>query len=213
LDRSAARDRAENFKHSLAKNRDFRRYFTQKVNLLEAGVTEEEEIAQKVWKGLDPLLMNSLEMSHGYGCLETFLNKVYSQECSVKKLWQKMHRSSTPNLPQKAERGPITRYDFTKMVNSHGNSPPPKATGSSGLKPEKPDSTAKSLVSFQAGLIRPPGEPFPPTRPCKTCGGDHLAFMCPKRVTKAVKAYFAGEDIEDGRAYWLSEQEEAILSK
>jgi hypothetical protein len=46
----------------MEKCHDIRRYFTQKVNLLEeACINDEEEISQRVWKALDLACMNALD--------------------------------------------------------------------------------------------------------------------------------------------------------
>jgi hypothetical protein len=87
LDRSSARETMEKYTHSLLSGDDVRTYFMKKISLLEDSyITDEEEITEKIWKGLDPILITLVDLPRGRDCLEVFRIRLYDKEFAAKKL-------------------------------------------------------------------------------------------------------------------------------
>jgi len=74
LDRSSAREKMEKYTHSLVSSGDVRTYFMKKISLLKGSlISDEEEMTEKIWKGLDPILMTLVDLPRGRDCLENLL--------------------------------------------------------------------------------------------------------------------------------------------
>jgi hypothetical protein len=96
LDRSSARETMEKYTHSLLSGDDVRTYFMKKISLLEdSHITDEEEMTENIWKGLDPILMTLVDLPHGRDCPEVFRMHLYDKEFAEKKLVE-TSRSRSP---------------------------------------------------------------------------------------------------------------------
>jgi hypothetical protein len=59
----------------------------KKISLLEdALISDEEEITEKIWKGLDPILITLVDLPRSRDCLEVFRIRLYNKEFVAKKL-------------------------------------------------------------------------------------------------------------------------------
>jgi len=92
LDRSSARETIEKYTYSLSSGDDIRIYFMKKISLLEdSHITNEEEIIEKIWKGLDPILITLIDLPRGRDYLEVFRIRLYDKEFIAKKLVETNH--------------------------------------------------------------------------------------------------------------------------
>ena len=67
---------------------DLRTYVTRKQNLLvEAGVEDPNQLMNRIWKDLDPLLQNAVIPSLGLP-LNAFIQQLYIQEYAVRRLYK-----------------------------------------------------------------------------------------------------------------------------
>ena len=66
-------------------------YIQKKINLYEeSGITDQDELVQRIWRGLDPIMMNSIRPLAGDNSLEEFISALYEQEFSARRVWQTM---------------------------------------------------------------------------------------------------------------------------
>lgn len=67
-----------------------RAYITRKIVLLrEADYEDEGKMIQKIWRGLDPRLMNAVRITP-FESLDAFIQKLYTQEFSARRDYQQM---------------------------------------------------------------------------------------------------------------------------
>jgi hypothetical protein len=80
LNRSSAREKIDKYTHSLLSGNNVRTYFMKKISLLEdALISDEEEITEKIWKGLDPILITLVDLPRSRDCLEVFRIRLYNK--------------------------------------------------------------------------------------------------------------------------------------
>src|SRR5207248_5984740 len=104
-DRLDARDEADKLKFSFDREHQLslHEYLTKKAHLLEdAGFQDEDEVVYRIWRGLDPILMNAIQLSHRDNSFSNFTLTLYHQEYPAHLLWRTQNR-------QKEAR----RYDST----------------------------------------------------------------------------------------------------
>jgi hypothetical protein len=72
----------------------------KKISLLEdALISDKEEITEKIWKGLDPILIILVDLPRGRDYLEVFRIRLYDKEFAAKKLVKtNRFRSPVSNL-------------------------------------------------------------------------------------------------------------------
>ena len=56
----------------------------------ESGIMDQDELVQRIWRGLDPIMMNSIHPLAGDNSLEEFVSALYEQEFSARRVWQTM---------------------------------------------------------------------------------------------------------------------------
>ena len=56
----------------------------------ESGIMDQDELVQRIWRGLDPIIMNSIRSLTGDNSLEEFISALYEQEFSARRVWQTM---------------------------------------------------------------------------------------------------------------------------
>ena len=70
---------------------DLRTYITRKQNLLvEAGIEEPQQIIQRIWRDLDPMLRINVPLDP-YMSLDVFIQCLYRQEYAARQLWNSVH--------------------------------------------------------------------------------------------------------------------------
>jgi hypothetical protein len=228
LDRSSAREKMDKYTHSLLSGDDVRTYFMKKISLLEdALISDEEEMTEKIWKGLDPILMTLVDLPRGRDCLEVFRMRLYDKEFAAKKLVEtNRFRSPASNLfgrygkTQGFDQGasrfrkPVPTKDEAKQIveafsRTFDVGPAQKKLGNAL------DSKEKAVVPYDKARQN---EPFAPKRPCRHCGGWHLDFKCPDRPapTKGrqfgVKAFPTDYDMEfegtgEDNEEWMTDEQ------
>jgi hypothetical protein len=192
LDHSSARETIEKYTYSLSSGDDIRIYFMKKISLLEdSHITDEEEMTEKIWKGLDPILMTLIDLPCGQDCLEVFRIRLYDKEFVAKKLVETNRFRSVSSLfghyskSQSFDQGGRfsisqsrklvpTKDEAKQIVEAFSRifdvSPTQKKLGS------LIDNKEKALVPFDKSRQN---KPFAPKRACRHYRGWHLDFKCP----------------------------------
>jgi len=52
----------------------------------ESGITDQDELVQRIWRGLDPIMMNLIHLLIGDNSLEEFISALYEQEFSAQRV-------------------------------------------------------------------------------------------------------------------------------
>ena len=79
-DQLDARDEVDKLKFSFDREDQLslREYVTKKAHLLEdAGFQDEDEVVYRIWTGLDPILMNAIQLSHRDNSFSNFTLTLY----------------------------------------------------------------------------------------------------------------------------------------
>ena len=73
-----------------------RQYITRKRNLYnESGLKDMDEIIHHLWRGLDPILMNSVHPYEVGNNMADFYMVLYEQEYSAQQVWWSQHQMMT----------------------------------------------------------------------------------------------------------------------
>lgn len=126
-----AEDQARRCKHSFANLAlPLREYVTVKRTLLqEAGVKHSYDLIQRIWRDLDPVLMQAVRIIPGM-TEEEFTSTLYVQEFAARELHRQLHRpapnsrrTDAPSVPSANERGRLPAGN-TKATDKLLEAPP-----------------------------------------------------------------------------------------
>jgi hypothetical protein len=154
------------FRFATEKELSLREYIERKTMLLrEANITDEADLAYRIWQNLDATLMNSI-YPEDYS-LEEFVERLYRQEIPARLQWSQINRGSSSSRPLSS------RYSDNKPTSRDSKGTPKETTA----------------APVPADEERPRYRPKQCLRNCRHCGGEHFDFDCPTRKP-AVRAYF-----------------------
>ena len=199
VDRFEARDTADQLKFRFANQNslNLRQYVTKKTNLLEeAGIFDSDEVVERVWKGLDPVLMATVSPYEAGNSLDEFTTRLYRQEGPAKRWWEES--SSKQGAASGQARTRSSGYKDGKYLTSSSNRSTKQ--GSTGAMIQQGRFTA----SLQGNSGLKPG-----MRPCRHCGGQHMDNVCPtSKKAQPVRAFYVDPDDseEEEREVHLDEE-------
>ena len=117
-DQAQAEEEAKDCVFRFAKEHELslREYVTKKQGLLrEAGYEEEARIIHQIWRGLDPSLMNAINMIPRE-TLNEFIHRIYLQEYAAKSQWKQYLVQAQAQHPY---RTPFTQRNVNEGVTSY----------------------------------------------------------------------------------------------
>ena len=165
----------------------------------------------RIWRGLDPILMNAIQLSHRDNSFSNFTLTLYHQEYPAHLLWRTQNR-------QKEAR----RYDSTAHASPfrpsmfQGQRPPERARNSDTKPPNTQSGVAKldrPITSSQVLVSGNHQVPFERKRPCRHCGGSHFDFECSTRPKKTKAYILHAQDKDTEHSIDLDDDEYAFVQQ
>ena len=101
-DHLQCREEADQLQFSFAREDtlSLRQYITRKRNLYdESGLKDTDEIVHRLWRGLDPILMNSIRPYDTGNNMTDFCTALYEQEYSARQVWRSQRQMMTERFP------------------------------------------------------------------------------------------------------------------
>src|SRR2546421_3544940 len=117
-DRLQCREEADRLQFSFAREDtlSLRQYITQKRNLYdESGLKDTDEIVHHLWRGLDPILMNSIRPYDTGNNMTNFCTALYEQEYSARQVWRSQHQMMTRTYSARSSFSPISPVNHRNL--------------------------------------------------------------------------------------------------
>jgi hypothetical protein len=93
-----------------------RQYITRKRNLYdESGLKDTDEIVHRLWRGLDPILMNSIRPYDTGNNMTDFCTALYKQEYSARQVWRSQRQMMTRTYSARSSFSPISPVNHRNL--------------------------------------------------------------------------------------------------
>src|SRR6266480_1859558 len=90
-----------------------RQYITRKRNPYdESGLKDTDEIVHRLWRGLDPILMNSIRPYDTGNNMTDFCTALYEQEYSARQVWRSQRQMMTRTYSARSSFSPISPVNY-----------------------------------------------------------------------------------------------------